>query len=72
METKLLTCDQLAIMVHMTVRGLRKAIAAGRLPIRHLRVGKRILFPVSSVESFFGQAGEVILPTRRPGRPRKK
>ena len=72
MDQKLITIEELGRMVYMTPRGVRKAVAAGRLQIRHLRVGKRILFPLSAIEDFLGQAGEVIEPVRGPGRPRKK
>ncbi|WP_083774431.1 helix-turn-helix domain-containing protein [Desulfurivibrio alkaliphilus] len=65
-----LTPDELAGLLAVSAHRIRLAVARGRWPIPHRRIGRRIMFPVAAVVEYLDHGGSAP-PRRGPGRPRK-
>ncbi|MHB1951612.1 MAG: helix-turn-helix domain-containing protein [Acidiferrobacteraceae bacterium] len=47
---------------------LYRLLAGGAIPLRHIRIGRRIVIPHAAIEEFLAGGARR---ARRPGRPRK-
>ena len=58
-SSTVLTVDQFACAMQMSPATVRRLLASGRLPIQPVRLGRRLLFPLSAVQSFVnGQSSQ--------------